>query len=106
MTSTSASLAAPEGPVEPGGFDFRRMAFFDRLGAVGYTRTPVLLLEAPAEGARPIDRLRRFLTAGLLMHMDGQAGAFAAGAGGDRPPFHRGNPLPRRPPPPRAGAPG
>ena len=81
----TASLAAPEGPVEPGGFDFRRMAFFDRLGAVGYTRTPVLLLEAPAEGARPIDRLRRFLTAGLLMHMDGQAGAFAAGAmTGDR----------------------
>jgi competence protein ComEC len=81
----TASLAAPEGPVEPGGFDFRRMAFFDRLGAVGYTRTPVLLLEEPAEGARPIDRLRRHLTAGMLSHMDGQAGAFAAGAmTGDR----------------------
>jgi competence protein ComEC len=81
----TASLAAPEGPVEPGGFDFRRMAFFDRLGAVGYTRTPVLLLEDPADGARPIDRLRRHLTAGMLEHMDGQAGAFAAGAmTGDR----------------------
>jgi competence protein ComEC len=81
----TASLAAPEGPVEPGGFDFRRMAFFDRLGAVGYTRTPVLLLEAPEEGALPIDRLRRLLTAGMLAHMDGQAGAFAAGAmTGDR----------------------
>jgi competence protein ComEC len=81
----TASLAAPEGPVEPGGFDFRRMAFFDRLGAVGYTRTPVLLLEEPAGGARPIDRLRRSLTAGMLRHMDGQAGAFAAGAmTGDR----------------------
>jgi competence protein ComEC len=81
----TASLAAPEGPVEPGGFDFRRMAFFDRLGAVGYTRTPVLLLEEPAEGARPIDRLRRHLTEGMLQHMDGQAGAFAAGAmTGDR----------------------
>jgi competence protein ComEC len=81
----TASLAAPEGPVEPGGFDFRRMAFFDRLGAVGYTRTPVLLLEAPADGALPIDRLRRHLTAGMLAHMEGQAGAFAAGAmTGDR----------------------
>jgi competence protein ComEC len=81
----TASLAAPEGPVEPGGFDFRRMAFFDRLGAVGYTRTPVLLLEEPAAGARPIDRLRRYLTTGMLRHMDGQAGAFAAGAmTGDR----------------------
>ncbi|WP_137111992.1 ComEC/Rec2 family competence protein [Rhodobacter sp. SY28-1] len=81
----TASLAAPEGPVEPGGFDFRRMAFFERLGAVGYTRTPVLLLEEPEVGALPIDRLRSHLTKGMLAHMDGQAGAFAAGAmTGDR----------------------
>ncbi|NJS40487.1 MAG: ComEC family competence protein [Rhodobacteraceae bacterium] len=81
----TASLAAPEGPVEPGGFDFRRMAFFDRLGAVGYTRTPVLLLEEAEATALPIDRLRRYLTEGMLQHMDGQAGAFAAGAmTGDR----------------------
>ena len=81
----TASLAAPEGPVEPGAFDFRRMAFFEQLGAVGYTRTPVLLLEEPTDGALPIDRLRRYLTAGMLDHMDGQAGAFAAGAmTGDR----------------------
>jgi competence protein ComEC len=81
----TANLAAPEGPVEPGGFDFRRMAFFDQLGAVGYTRTPVLLLEDPSDGALPIDRLRTWLTQGMLAHMDGQAGAFAAGAmTGDR----------------------
>lgn len=81
----TANLAAPEGPVEPGGFDFRRMAFFDQLGAVGYTRTPVLLLEEPSGGALPIDRLRTWLTQGMLKHMEGQAGAFAAGAmTGDR----------------------
>lgn len=81
----TANLAAPEGPVEPGAFDFRRMAFFDKLGAVGYTRTPVLLLEEPLGGALPIDRLRTWLTQGMLQHMDGQAGAFAAGAmTGDR----------------------
>jgi competence protein ComEC len=81
----TASLAAPDGPVEPGAFDFRRMAFFSGLGAVGYTRTPVLLLEETQTGALPIDRLRRWLTAGMLAHMDGQAGAFAAGAmTGDR----------------------
>ncbi len=81
----TANLAAPEGPVEPGAFDFRRMAYFDQLGAVGYTRTPVLLLEEPAGGALPIDRLRRWLTQGMLARMDGQAGAFAAGAmTGDR----------------------
>lgn len=81
----TANLAAPDGPVEPGGFDFRRMAFFDQLGAVGYTRTPVLLLEEPTGGALPIDRLRSWLTKGMLAHMEGQAGAFAAGAmTGDR----------------------
>lgn len=81
----TANLAAPEGPVEPGSFDFRRMAFFDQLGAVGYTRTPVLLLEEPTGGALPIDRLRSWLTQGMLAHMEGQAGAFAAGAmTGDR----------------------
>lgn len=81
----TANLAAPEGPVEPGAFDFRRMAFFNQLGAVGYTRTPVLLLEEPANGALPIDRLRSWLTQGMLAHMEGQAGAFAAGAmTGDR----------------------
>ena len=81
----TAMLAAPEGPVEPGAFDFRRMAYFDQLGAVGYTRTPVLLLEEPESGALPIDRLRTWLTQGMLAHMEGQAGAFAAGAmTGDR----------------------
>lgn len=81
----TASLAAPEGPVEPGGFDFRRMAFFDQLGAVGYTRTPVLLLEDPVAGEEMISRLRSYLTRSMLDHMPGQAGAFAAGAmTGDR----------------------
>jgi competence protein ComEC len=81
----TAFLSAPEGPVEPGGFDFRRMAFFDQLGAVGYTRTPVLLLEPPVEGAALIARLRSYLTQAMLAQMPGQAGAFAAGAmTGDR----------------------
>ncbi len=39
---TTAHLSPPQGPVEPGGFDFRRHAWFQRLGAVGYTRVPVL----------------------------------------------------------------
>ncbi len=81
----TAHLAAPDGPVEPGGFDFRRMAFFDRLGAVGYTRNPVLLLEPPAAGEEAVSRLRAWLSAGMRAHIDGDAGAFAAGAmTGDR----------------------
>ena len=81
----TAHLAAPDGPVEPGGFDFRRMAFFDRLGAVGYTRSPVLLLEPPAAGDETIARMRSWLSAGMRAHIEGDAGAFAAGAmTGDR----------------------
>jgi competence protein ComEC len=81
----TASLAAPDGPVEPGGFDFRRMAFFDRLGAVGYTRNPVLLLEPAAAGDALIDRLRSHMADGMRAQMPGDAGAFAAGAmTGDR----------------------
>ncbi|QCO56489.1 ComEC family competence protein [Pseudorhodobacter turbinis] len=74
----TAHLSAPEGPVEPGAFDFRRMAYFDRLGAVGYTRVPVLLLEPPAPGAQWINRFRAKLRAGVEAELPGDPGAFAA----------------------------
>ncbi len=74
----TAHLSAPEGPVEPGTFDFRRMAFFDRLGAVGYTRVPVLVL-APAErGAQWINRFRSSLRRSVEGRIAGDPGAFAA----------------------------
>ncbi len=80
-------LSAPEGPVEPGGFDFRRQAFFAGLGAVGYTRTPVLALR-PAEEGRAglfIYRTRMAITAAVLEGVPGRAGAFAAAiTSGDR----------------------
>lgn len=81
----TARLAAPEGPTEPGGFDFRRMAFFDRLGAVGYTRTPVVIWEDPAPGTQAINRLRMSLSRAIMAELPGDAGAFASGAmTGDR----------------------
>lgn len=81
----TAHLAAPNGAVEPGGFDFRRRAYFERLGAVGYTRNPVLLLEPAAPGDEWIGRVRMVLSEGIRAHIPGQAGAFAAGAmTGDR----------------------
>ena len=43
-------LAPPSGPGEPGGFDFQRHAWFLGIGAVGYTRTPVLLQAPRAAG--------------------------------------------------------
>lgn len=81
----TAHLAAPEGPVEPGGFDFRRMAWFGQLGAVGYTRSPALLMEPPAAGEEMIARMRVWLSAAMRAQIPGDAGAFAAGAlTGDR----------------------
>ena len=74
----TAHLAPPEGPVEPGGFDFRRMAWFDRLGAVGYTRTPVILWEPPGPGEAAVNRLRARMRAAVQDHIPGDAGAFAA----------------------------
>lgn len=81
----TASLAAPDGAVEPGGFDFRRMAYFERLGAVGYTRNPVMLLEPAGRGEAWIGRLRAHLSAYMKAAIPGEAGAFASGAmTGDR----------------------
>lgn len=81
----TARLAAPEGPTEPGGFDFRRMAFFDGLGAVGYTRNPLVLWEEPGRSEQMINRLRMHLSRSIMAALPGDAGAFASGAmTGDR----------------------
>ena len=40
----SATLEPPPEPVEPGGFDFGRRAWFDRLGATGYATSKITLL--------------------------------------------------------------
>ena len=85
VVMATAFLSPPQGAVEPGAFDFRRMAFFDGLGAVGYTRAPVLLWQEPAPGEARIGRLRADLSAGIRAEMAGDPGAFAAGVlTGDR----------------------
>jgi competence protein ComEC len=72
-------LAPPAGPVEPGDFDFRRSAWFDRLGAVGYTRTPVLVWEGATDGAALwLSRLRADLAGAVRAMIPGDAGGFAA----------------------------
>ena len=73
-------LSPPSGPVEPGGFDFQRMAWFEGLGAVGYTRTPVLLgYEASAgEAGLWVYRQRVAISGAVQDRLDGESGAFAA----------------------------
>lgn len=81
----TAHLSPPQGPTEPGAFDFRRMAFFDQLGAVGYSTAPMMLWHRPETTALPIDRLRSYLAGAMLAAMPSQAGAYATGAmTGDR----------------------
>jgi competence protein ComEC len=85
VVMTTGHLDAPQGPVEPGGFDFARMAFFDGLGAVGYTRNPVLTWAPPAAGDQLVSRMRSYLSGAMMAAVPGDAGAFAAGVmTGDR----------------------
>ena len=76
---TTGHLSPPSGPVEPGGFDFQRYAWFTRLGAVGYTRNPVLGA-APALAGRAglaIFRLRMAASARIQSVLPGDIGGFA-----------------------------
>lgn len=86
-----ARLFAPGGPVEPGGFDFRRKAFFEGLGGVGYAEGPVLIVgRAEADGVLDAARLRlavfrAALADALMAALPGPEGAFAAAiVAGDR----------------------
>ncbi|MEO1639144.1 MAG: ComEC/Rec2 family competence protein [Pseudomonadota bacterium] len=73
-------LSPPSGPAEPGGFDFQRHAWFLELGAVGYTRSPVLRLTAAHDSsfALRIFAARMALSAAIQAEIDGPPGAFAA----------------------------
>lgn len=72
-------LGRPPGPSEPGGFDFRRFAWFQGLGAVGYTRGPVLTAAPPEQGlVMRLNRLRMATARGIHDRIGGQPGAVAA----------------------------
>lgn len=77
VVMATAHLSPPGGPVEPGGFDFQRHAWFLKLGAVGYSRTPLMLVEPPGEGL-PILRTRLAMSGRVQAALVGETGAFAA----------------------------
>jgi len=77
---TTAHLSPPSGPVEPGGFDFQRHAWFARLGAVGYARVP-LMGAAPAQDGQAgllVFRIRMAASAHIQQRLPGDTGGFAA----------------------------
>ena len=53
LVTLKTTLQPPPEPVEPGGFDFGRQAWFARLGATGYATSKVEKIEAPR--APPFD---------------------------------------------------
>ncbi|MEV8466288.1 ComEC/Rec2 family competence protein [Fluviibacterium sp. DFM31] len=77
---TTGHLGPPSAPVEPGGFDFRRHAWFQQIGAVGYTRNPVLVVARPDAHSPAVwlGQVRLSLSARLQARIPGQAGAMAA----------------------------
>ncbi|QIE56074.1 ComEC family competence protein [Pikeienuella piscinae] len=82
--SIFARLGPPGGPVEPGGFDYRRNAWFKSLGAIGFARgAPAVIGDAGAPGLTRrlsigLARFRAEISAGLRARLPGETGAFAA----------------------------
>ncbi|TDT77752.1 competence protein ComEC [Litoreibacter halocynthiae] len=78
---TTGHLGPPAGPVEPGGFDFQRHLWFQQLGALGYTRNPMLRL-APAGSAQGFSlwlySFRLALSTAIKSRMSDEEGPFAA----------------------------
>lgn len=79
-----AMLMPPPQPAAPGAYDFARHAWFDRLGAVGWTLGAVTAVPAVAPegwGERwrlAVNDLRHRLTARILAAVPGDAGAVSA----------------------------
>jgi competence protein ComEC len=79
-----AVLMPPPGPAAPGGYDFARTAFFQRLGAVGYTYGgPDLLARAPpslfaSTAGAAIARLRFRMTERIHAVLPGSTGSIAS----------------------------
>ncbi|EPX79002.1 DNA internalization-related competence protein ComEC/Rec2 [Litoreibacter arenae DSM 19593] len=79
---TTGHLGPPSGPVEPGGFDFQRHLWFQQLGALGYTRNPMLRYKPAAienaDAALRLYTIRRALSEGIKSRMSMREGPFAA----------------------------
>lgn len=76
---TTAHLSPPGGPVEPGGFDFQRHAWFGQLGGVGYSRVPLLAIAPPEEDRweLAVFRVRMAVAARMMEVLPGDTGGFA-----------------------------
>lgn len=82
----TASLSPPAAPAIPGGYDFARAAFFERIGAVGYALQPpqkVTLADLPEPGLAlriraAVEDLRQDIGQRIETALPGERGALAA----------------------------
>ena len=83
VVMTTGHLGPPGGAVDPGGFDFRRHAWFLRLGAVGYSRVPLVVWE-DVSGGQWVFRTRMAMSSRIQAQLPGaNSRVVTAGAGAD-----------------------
>ncbi len=80
LVRVRARLMPPGAPAAPGAFDFARMAWYDRLGGVGYAVGPPERLEAGAKDgwATGVARWRDAISTRIRDHLPGPEGGIAA----------------------------
>jgi competence protein ComEC len=83
LVALKATLQPPPEPIEPGGFDFARQAWFARIGGTGYATSKIALLE-DARGPpwdiaawAAVDRLRVAINARIRAALPGETGEIA-----------------------------
>ena len=80
-----ATLLPPPGPAAPGAFDFQRRAWFQRLGAVGFSRGKPVVVAPPDGATAPLFAaapvlvdIRQRIFFRVTDRLDGASGAIAA----------------------------
>ncbi len=78
--SVKAVLSPPPRPVFPGGYDFARYAFFQKIGAVGYAISPVRIKAKNTNGESLISRVRHIATRRIHNGIASEESAYVAAA--------------------------
>lgn len=79
VVRVKATLLSPSEPVIPGGYNFRAHAFFQGLGAIGYTVGPIQVVSRNNSNLWDyVNQFRQFLTDEIRVHIKGSAGGISA----------------------------